>query len=358
VSTENERHRPLDARKFRGGNHCELPLLRGGSIALGQPLRWIGAPMERAPDPNAFRIHRAQVRGRVELAYLHEGVGGYPLLLVHGYPETKRIWWRNVAYLADAGFEVIAPDLRGHGDSELATDGFYDVAAFSLDLHALVADVLGHRRCVAAGGDVGGPVVYDLGLRYAGFVVRQCIWNTVAPLLDSLYERAGIPPEPPREQRPTADYYLRQARDADGLLGELDTPARRRAWVAAMYGHRLWAAPGTFTDADVDFMTEPYADASKLRASWGVYESSTLVRPMEDVPRMLETTPVPTLVLFGREDHVVSPHFPARMAVACDECIGPFTVQGAGHFLQWEAADTFNKALRYFCADLIASRRR
>ncbi len=86
-----------------------------------------------APDPDEFTIHHAEVRGRVELAYLREGVGGRPLLLIHGYPETKRIWWRNVAPLAAAGFEVIVPDLRGHGDSGLAADDLYDVAAFSLD---------------------------------------------------------------------------------------------------------------------------------------------------------------------------------------------------------------------------------
>src|SRR5436305_13821318 len=66
-----------------------------------------------------FTLHRAQIRG-VEIAYLREGVGGFPLLLLHGWPETKRIWWRNVAPLAEAGFEVIVPDLRGFGDSGLA----------------------------------------------------------------------------------------------------------------------------------------------------------------------------------------------------------------------------------------------
>ena len=51
---------------------------------------------------------------------------GFPLLLVHGWPETKRIWIRNVQPLAEAGFEVIVPDLRGFGDSGLAPDGHYD----------------------------------------------------------------------------------------------------------------------------------------------------------------------------------------------------------------------------------------
>ena len=83
----------------------------------------------------------------VQLAYEHAGRGGKPLLLVHGWPETRRIWERNVEPLAAAGFEVIAPDLRGFGDSPLAPDDRYDVAAHSADLATLVKE-LGHDRIV------------------------------------------------------------------------------------------------------------------------------------------------------------------------------------------------------------------
>ena len=119
------------------------------------------------PDPQRFEVHRAQVRDGLELAYIREGVGGYPLLLLHGWPETKRIWWRNIEPLASAGFEVIVPDLRGFGDSGVAPDGFYDQVAVAGDVHALVHDLLGHERCATAGGDWGGVVAQELGLRYA-----------------------------------------------------------------------------------------------------------------------------------------------------------------------------------------------
>ena len=103
------------------------------------------------------------------------------MLLLHGYPETKRIWWRNIAPLAAAGFEVIAPDFREHGDSSLAPDNFYDIAAYAMDCYAVVHDVLGHEQCAVAGGDVGGVVLYDIGLRYPGFVTHQVFFNTVPP---------------------------------------------------------------------------------------------------------------------------------------------------------------------------------
>ena len=72
------------------------------------------------------------------------------------------------------------------------------------------------------------------------------------------------------------------------------------------------------------------------------------------MPHLFEKSDVPTLVLYGPDDHVVWPNFPQKCAVAFTECIGPFVVPGAGHFLQWEQADVLNNALRYFLADLVS----
>jgi pimeloyl-ACP methyl ester carboxylesterase len=301
-----------------------------------------------APDPNAFATHRAEVADGLDLAYVREGVGGVPLLLIHGYPETKRIWWRNIAPLADAGFEVIVPDLRGYGDSDLAPDDAYDPGTYAIDLHTLVHDVLGHSSCVAAGGDLGGVVLYDLGLRFDGFVARQCFFNSVPPMLPELYERAGIGPDTDRNLRASADYFIRQGNDADVLAAELDTPDRRRAYIADFYGHRFWASPGSFERDAVDFMTEPFGDGDKLRAAWCVYELSTGNRAPAVVPMLFETNPVPTLVLYGADDHVVPESFNRRCEVAFPNRVGPFVVERAGHFLQWEQADLFNSALAAF----------
>jgi pimeloyl-ACP methyl ester carboxylesterase len=301
-----------------------------------------------ALDPGRYSLERGEVRPGVELAWVREGAGGVPLLLVHGWPETMRIWWRNVGPLAEAGFEVIVPDLRGFGASGLAPDGHYDMAASARDLHALVHDVLGHERCAAAGGDYGGVVIQDLGLRFEGFVARQCLFNTVLPLLREEYEAAGLDVTPPREARTASDYFLRQGREADALAAELDTPEKRRRYVAAFYGPRFWASPGSFAPADVDFMTEPFADGDKLRASFGLYESALGARPVSEAPRFLEPNPVQTLVLYGPDDHVIWPDFPQRAEVAFPDRVGPFVVPGAGHFLQWERAELFNGALVAF----------
>src|SRR5688572_3936755 len=231
-----------------------------------RPVRLACTPMGH--DPDAFRVERAEVRPGVHLAWVREGEGGVPLLLLHGWPETMRIWWRNVAPLAEAGFEVIVPDLRGFGRSGLAPDGCYDAVASAQDMHALVYEVLGVQHCVAAGGDFGGVVIQELGLRYEEFVLRQCLFNTVPPLRLAEYPDRELP----SLTRAAADYFVRQGTDADGLAAELDTPDKRRRYVATFYGSRFWAAPGAFAPEDVDFMTEPFADAARFRASIGFYE--------------------------------------------------------------------------------------
>ena len=100
-------------------------------------------------------------------------------------------------------------------------------------------------------------------------------------------------------------------------------------------------------------MTEPFADAEKLRAGFGNYESALGERPVSEPPRFFEPNPVETLALYGPEDHVIWPDFVERARVAYPRRVGPLVVPGAGHFLQWEQADVLNGALVAFLRDLL-----
>jgi pimeloyl-ACP methyl ester carboxylesterase len=302
--------------------------------------RW--RPAQVTPPPDAFTVHRSVVRDGVSLAYLREG-SGYPLVLLHGYPETKRIWWRNVSPLAAAGFEVIVPDLRGYGDSDLSPDDDYGLAVYSRDVHGLVHDVLGHDRCGVIAGDVGGAAAIDLIHRFPGFVDRLCFFDTVPPAALDAFAAAGLDygSMSALSSGSTGDYRYWQGARPDDLAAMLATPAARRLWVAAMYTSRLWASPGTFEAAELDFMTEPFADLERLRAGWAVYQ---LAHGRSTSEQALMHGPVgtPTLVLYGADDHVVESDFIPFCERAFINRIGPLVVPGAGHFLQWERADIVN----------------
>ncbi|MBA4181019.1 MAG: alpha/beta hydrolase [Anaerolinea sp.] len=286
-----------------------------------------------------FGVQRTGLRGFSQ-AYVHEGAGGQPLLLVHGWPETKRIWWRNIGPLAAAGFEVIVPDLRGFGDSEVGPDGFHDVPSHSRDLHSLVHDELGHERVVAVAGDLGGPVIQDMSLRFPGFIERMVLFNAPVPFMKE--QMAGMRTRAARE---ASDYYIRQGTDADALAAELDTPEKRRRYIATFYTSRFWAHPGAFTPEEVDFMTAPFADGAKLRASFGAYESAFSEKARSEPSAVAAPNPTHTLILYGPSDHVIYPEFDRMAAVAFPNHTGPFLLRDCGHFLQWEAADVLNGAL-------------
>ena len=295
-------------------------------------------------DPEAFERRTSRCRG-FDLAYVRVGDGGVPLLLVHGWPETKRIFWRVIEPLAAAGFDVIVPDLRGFGDSGFAPDDRYDIVAHADDLAALL-DELGVGASVVAGGDLGGPVIQALSLRRPDLVDRLVLFNSPLPYLKEAM--AAIADTRPRAG--AADYFLRQGTDADALIDELATPDQRRRYVAAFYTSRFWAHPGTFDSDAVAFMVEPFADRDHLRASFANYEA-VFTSPSEPNPMGSRTNPTQCLVLFGPSDHVIPAGFDRMAAAVFPNHVGPFLLRDCGHFVPWEAPHAFVSATVAYSSD-------
>lgn len=318
-----------------------------------------------ALDPNAFAVHRTTVRDDVELAYIHEGVGGVPIILLHGWPGSKRLFWKNIGPLAAAGFEVVVPDHRGFGDSPVPPDGFVDVAAASKDAHALMVS-LGHERFVVVGGDYGNVIGLDLCSRFPDAVIRHVTYNGATPSLYDEYEAAGISGTLIDELNAVSDHMIEHGTQADEVAAELDTPEKRRDHVKGFLQGRVWkkgqgpanlAGPGNIDDDEADFLTEPFGDAGVFRASLGFYEG--FMQPDDkasEAPLLDAPIEVETMVLWGASDQIVGSNFPRRMAVACRNVVGPFLVQDCGHFVQFERPDVLNSAIIAFCRDLLPAR--
>ncbi len=86
---------------------------------------------------------------------------------------------------------MIAPDLRGYGDSDVSKEDVYDLAAWSRDLYLLVHDVLGH-----SGAAVSAATRRRYRLRSSpplpGFVEKLVFFDSVPPFLFKEYAAAGI----------------------------------------------------------------------------------------------------------------------------------------------------------------------
>src|SRR4051794_41690099 len=96
--------------------------------------------------------------GDVRLHYVTAG-DGFPVVLLHGWPQSWYEWRHVIPGLTDAGFRVIAPDLRGLGESSRPADG-YDKKTVGNDVWRLVHDVLGLSAFHLVGHDWGGPTAF------------------------------------------------------------------------------------------------------------------------------------------------------------------------------------------------------
>jgi pimeloyl-ACP methyl ester carboxylesterase len=118
----------------------------------------------------------ADVSG-IKLHYLIAGKGD-PIVLLHGFAETSHMWLPLIAKLSDK-HTVIAPDLRGFGQSSAPSDG-YTKAAMAQDIHALVKS-LKYDRIRLVGHDIGLMVAYAYAAQYPGEVDRLVLMEAFLP---------------------------------------------------------------------------------------------------------------------------------------------------------------------------------
>ncbi|WP_317054951.1 alpha/beta fold hydrolase [Roseovarius rhodophyticola] len=123
-----------------------------------------------------FEDHVEMLNG-IEIAWSMGG-DGPPLLLLHGFPQTRALWAKVAPQLANT-YQVICPDLRGYG----ASGKPHPVSAYSFremarDQIALMTH-LGHKRFAVAGHDRGGRVAHRLALDAPGAVSKLCVMDII-----------------------------------------------------------------------------------------------------------------------------------------------------------------------------------
>ncbi|MGW2460783.1 alpha/beta fold hydrolase [Streptomyces sp. NPDC001356] len=142
------------------------------------------------PSVPGVRLRRITVNG-VGLNVATAGRGP-AVLLLHGFPHTWRLWSEVIGPLARR-YRVIAPDLRGFGDSERPAGG-YDPGTLAADAAGLL-EALGAGPAVVAGIDLGAPPAFLLAMRRPGLVRRLVLMESVLGDLPGAEEfLAGGPP--------------------------------------------------------------------------------------------------------------------------------------------------------------------
>ncbi len=295
------------------------------------------------------------MRNGVSLAYVHEGVGGTPIVLIHGYPETKRIWWRNIAPLADAGFEVIAP-----GPARLRR--LRPRARRLLRRHRVLARPVRARprrpRARALRGRGRRP------RRRHPLRPRAPLPRVRGPHLRVQHARDPAR-RPLRGGRHPA--RRRPRHPADGRLLPPPGPGARGAHRRARHarppprlGGRHVRAPPVGRARALHRRRRRLHDRAVRRRRAAARELGQLrdrVRQPGHGGRAQAVRAVPAAGAGAvrprrqRGARLVPRPGPPRLP----DCVGPFVVPDAGHFLQWEQADVLNRALAHFAADTNAA---
>lgn len=122
---------------------------------------------------------------------------GQPVLLIPGWPQTWYTWRHVMRALAEAGFQAIAVDPPGIGDSDKPFDG-YDTGAVGAKLHAMMVQ-LGHPRYCVAGHDIGMWIGYAMASDFPQAVERLVLTEAVIP---------GLAPPPPIFVAPEENIFL------------------------------------------------------------------------------------------------------------------------------------------------------
>ncbi|MEO8690299.1 MAG: alpha/beta hydrolase [Solirubrobacteraceae bacterium] len=261
----------------------------------------------------------------VTLAVQDEGEGP-PVLLIHGFPDSHRLWRHQVPALAAAGKRVIAPDLRGLGESEKPADvADYGIRHSIADMLA-VLDALGVERAQVVGHDFGAAVAWGLAAFAPERVDRLAVLSVAHPRTLA---------EPTVEQREKAWYMLlfQFAGVAEEML-QRDDWRLLREWLRGNGDVEHYIAdlsrPGALT-AGLNWYRANAAPARQLRERSG-----------------FPTVTVPTLGIWSSGDDYL---LEAPMATSGEHVEGEWRyerIEGASHWMQLDEPERLNELLLGF----------
>lgn len=213
-------------------------------------------------------IEEEQIVNGVKLHYKIAGSGD-PLLLLHGSPLTSRSWLRIMPQLAET-YTVIAPDLRGYGESDRPASGY--------EIHTMVEDVrqlmrsLEIERVNVVGHDLGGIVAYVYAANYMDEVRRLGIIES--PII-------GVPS--PIMEGVLAGYW-HIGFYAHPRLPELLIGGREKEYLAEFI-HTYQLIPDAFTEEDLIHYAGHLASPEGIRGAMGVYREI-----LSELPKILQLT--------------------------------------------------------------------
>ena len=221
--------------------------------------------------------------GEATLHYVEAGDGPMVVLL-HGFPEFWYGWRQQIEPLVDAGFRVVAPDLRGYNLSSKPQD-FADYTADKLatDIRGLIRE-LGAESAMVIGHDWGGSVAWSLAMNHPEVVDRLVILNAAHP------RRLNEGLKHPRQLLRSWYFFYFQ------FPGLPEHRARRWHW--RFFKRFMRDARSPFTDYQLDRYVEAWSRPGAAKSMIDYYRGAVRLGSKQEI----RTVSAPTLVIWGQGD--------------------------------------------------------
>ena len=269
--------------------------------------------------------------GGAQLHYVEAGNGPLVVLL-HGFPEFWYGWREQIAPLANAGFRVVAPDLRGYNLSSKPNE-FDDYTADKIadDVRGLINE-LGAESAMVVGHDWGGTAAWTLAMNHPEVVDRLVILNAAHPrkLNEGLRN--------PRQLLRTWYFFYFQ------LAGLPERRAARNGW--QFFKGFLRDARPPYTKRETDRYVEAWSQPGAVKAMIDYYRAAVRLGSKQEV----HTISAPTLVIWGQGDRYLGPTLAEPHHEDVPNLDRVVRLPNASHWVHHDEAEKVNDLLVDFFA--------
>lgn len=278
-----------------------------------------------AAVPAGFRSQTTDL-GDVKIHYVVGGTGS-PLLLIHGWPETSYEFRKMLPILAQR-HTVIAPDLRGAGESSVPATG-YDKKTLAGDMHRLMVR-LGHEHAVVVGHDWGAAVAYAYAAQFRDAVDKLVLaegapFGSWMPTLEPIW----------------FFHFLRIPGYAEGLV-----KGRERQFLTYFYRNDEFHVVKAFDDATVDTYVRVFSRPGRMEAGYALYR--TIDADVRDNTELAKTPlAIPVLAVGAKAG---SGELIARFTGATAAQVTGVLMNETGHFIPEERPEAFAALIEDFIA--------
>lgn len=270
--------------------------------------------------------HHAAFVNDIRLHYVRAGSGD-PVVLLHGWPQTWYMWRKIIPALAEH-YTVIAPDLRGFGESSKPIDG-YDKRTVAEDIYQLVGQ-LGFEKIFLVGHDMGGPTAYAYAHAHPDDIRRLVILDVALTI----------------DEAESAEYYKRLFHlsfHAEPDIAVALVSGRERTYLTHFY--RNCYNPGAFSAADIDEYVAVFSAPGAMRASMAHYGAAPIDLQQRKAMAKERKLEMPVLALGG------SMSFRKGVLHSCKKVANDVRggiIEGCAHWVAEEQPEALTRELLAF----------